>query len=96
MNIWEIVILIIVGSICVFGGIGAVYSSIVKTVEGYQIRKAKRAMQVYLEVTDELANVFIKSYNSIKEKMNEEEKKRTAELKEYMEKIKTAVKDIDE
>lgn len=80
MNIWEIVILVIVGSICVFGGIGAVYSSIVKTVERYQIHKETRSMQMFIKVMEIMPDMFGKIIDVMQKKMNEEEERRKKQI----------------
>ena len=80
MNIWELVILIIVGSICIFGGIGAVYGSIVKTVERYQIHKEGRALQTFIKIMDVMPETFSKLIDIMQTKMNEEEERRKKQI----------------
>lgn len=68
MTIWELVILFVVGTVCVTCGIGIVYSSIVNTIERYQIRSTKRKIAVYTKVMQELPATFENITNMVEEK----------------------------
>lgn len=75
MTVWEIVILMVMATVCVASGIGFVYSSIVNTVERYQIRKAKRELEIFTKVIGELPNLFKQLANMVEEKEQERNKK---------------------
>ena len=68
MTIWELVILFVVGTVCVTCGIGIVYSSIVNTIERYQIRSTKRKIAVYTKVMQELPATFENITNMVEGK----------------------------
>ena len=75
MTVWEIVIMMVVATVCIASGIGVVYNSIVNTVERYQIRKAKRELEVFTKVIGELPNLFKQLVNMVEEKEQERNKK---------------------
>lgn len=75
MNIWEICILIIMASICVCGGIGFVYASIVNTIERFQIRKAKRDWQLFVKMMEQIPVCLIKTIELIEKKEKESSEK---------------------
>lgn len=75
MTVWEIVILMVMATVCIASGIGVVYNSIVNTVERYQIRKAKRELEVFTKVIGELPNLFKQLVNMVEEKEQERNKK---------------------
>ena len=85
MNVWEIVILIIVARVCVCGGIGFVYASIVKTVQRYQIRKTKRNMQVFVKIMEQIPTVLIKTIDMIEKKEKESSEKFRKDLMRELE-----------
>ena len=72
MTIWEIIIIMVVATVCVTCGIGLIYSSIVNTVERYQVRKTKRELEVYAKVIGEIPGLFTKLVNLIAEKEKED------------------------
>ena len=83
MTVWEIVILMVMATVCVTCGIGIVYSSIVNTVERYQIRKAKRELEIFTKVMEEIPGMFTKLIEMVSEKeqkRNEEFAKKMSEL----------------
>lgn len=80
MTVWEIVIMMVVGTICITSGIGIVYNSIVNTVERYQIRKSKRDMELLIKVFEQIPGVFTK----LIEMVTETEQKRNAEFAKKM------------
>ena len=67
MTVWEIVILMIVGTICLAGGIGFVYASIVNTVERYQIRRTNREMETFTKIMGIIPDIFVQVFNKLKE-----------------------------
>lgn len=71
MTVWEIVILMVMATVCIASGIGVVYNSIVNTVERYQIRKAKRELEIFTKVIGELPNLFKQLANMVEEKEQE-------------------------
>jgi hypothetical protein len=75
MTVWEIVIMMVVATVCIASGIGVVYNSIVNTVERYQIRKAKRELEIFTKVIGELPNLFKQLVNMVEEKEQERNKK---------------------
>ena len=75
MTVWEIVILMVMATVCVSCGIGLVYSSIVNTVERYQIRKSKRELEVFTKVIGEIPGMFKKIIGMVEEKEQERNKK---------------------
>ena len=75
MTVWEIVILMVMATVCIASGIGVVYNSIVNTVERYQIRKAKRELEIFTKVIGELPNLFKQLVNMVEEKEQERNKK---------------------
>ena len=75
MTVWEIVILMVMATVCIASGIGFVYNSIVNTVERYQIRKAKRELEIFTKVIGELPNLFKQLVNMVEEKEQERNKK---------------------
>ena len=85
MNVWEIVILIIVASVCVCGGIGFVYASIVNTVERFQIRKTKRDMQVFVKIMEQIPTVLIKTIDIVEKKEKESSEKFRKDLMRELE-----------
>lgn len=87
MNIWEIVILMIVGSICVCGGIGLVYASIVNTVERYQVRKAKRDWMMLSKIFEEIPKCMLMTFELIKKSEEESNEKFRKELEKEIEKF---------
>ena len=85
MTVWEIVIMMVVATVCLTSGIGIVYSSIVNTVERYQIRKAKRELEVFTKIIGELPGLFTKLVDLIEQK----EAKQNAKFRnEFAEKVK--------
>ena len=87
MTIWEIVIMMVVATVCVTCGIGLIYSSIVNTVERYQVRKAKREMEVFTKVIGEIPGLFTKLVDLVETKQNEKWQN------EFAEKVKKMNKD---
>ena len=88
MNVWEIVIMMVVGTLCITTGIGFVYSSIVATVERYQIRKTKRELEIYAQVIKVIPDLF-KELTKIVYEFDEKDKKDTEEfMKSFDEKLK--------
>ena len=75
MTVWEIVILMVMATVCIASGIGFVYNSIVNTVERYQIRKAKRELEIFTKVIGELPNLFKQLVNMVEEKEQERNEK---------------------
>lgn len=75
MTVWEIVIIMVMATVCIASGIGVVYNSIVNTVERYQIRKAKRELEIFTKVIGELPNLFKQLVNMVEEKEQERNKK---------------------
>ena len=84
MNIWEICILIIMASICVCGGIGFVYASIVNTIERFQIRKAKRDWQLFVKMMEQIPVCLIKTIELIEKKEKESSEKFRKDLEEML------------
>lgn len=74
MSIWEICILMIVATICVAVGIGFVYSSIVNTVERYQVRRTKRELEMATKIIEEIPGAITKIVDIVTEKEKEENK----------------------
>lgn len=85
MNIWEICILIIMASICVCGGIGFVYASIVNTIERFQIRKAKRDWQLFVKMMEQIPVCLIKTIELIEKKEKESSEKFRKDLMRELE-----------
>lgn len=85
MNIWEICILIIIASICVCGGIGFVYASIVNTIERFQIRKAKRDWQLFVKMMEQIPVCLIKTIELIEKKEKESSEKFRKDLMRELE-----------
>ncbi len=90
MTVWEIVIIMVMATVCVTAGIGIIYSSIVNTVERYQIRKAKRELEVFTKVMGEIPGLFKSLINMIEEK---EQEKNIKWQNEFAEKIRELHKD---
>ena len=90
MTVWEIVILMVMATVCIASGIGFVYNSIVNTVERYAIRKQKRELEVFTKVMEEIPGLFVKMVDLIKEKEKEENEKWQ---NEFAEKVKRMNKD---
>ena len=76
MTVWEIVIIMVVGCICITGGIGVVYQSIVNTVERYQIRRAKRSLEIYTKVIEQMPTLINNLIGMVEEQTKKDEKKR--------------------
>ena len=91
MTIWELVILFVVGTVCITCGIGIVYSSIVNTIERYQIRSTKRKIAVYTKIMQELPATFENITNMVEErvkkKYEEYKEKQRKESEEFEKKI---------
>ena len=85
MTVWEIVIMMVVATVCIASGIGVVYNSIVNTVERYQIRKAKRELEVFTKIIGELPGLFTKLVDLIEKKEAEQDAKFR---NEFAEKVK--------
>lgn len=85
MNIWEICIIIIMASICVCGGIGFVYASIVNTIERFQIRKAKRDWQLFVKMMEQIPVCLIKTIELIEKKEKESSEKFRKDLMRELE-----------
>ena len=75
MTIWEIVILMVVGTICISGGIGLAYNYIVNAVEGYQIRKSKREMDLFVKIMEVIPKMLVDTFEMISKKEREENEK---------------------
>ena len=88
MTVWEIVILMVMATVCLASGIGVVYSSIVNTVERYQIRKAKRELEIFTKVIGELPNLFTQLVSMVEEKERERNKKFENEFAEKIRELK--------
>ena len=84
MTVWEIVILMVMATVCVSCGIGFVYNSIVNTVERYAIRKQKRELEVFTKVMEEIPNLLKNFVNMVMEKDYEMNKKRNEEFAQKM------------
>lgn len=84
MTVWEIVIMMVVATVCVTCCIGMAYGSIVNTIERYNIRKTKRTMEVYAKVMEEFPAAMRKCIDMVEEK---EKKKNEKWQNEYAEKI---------
>ena len=69
MTVWEIVILMVMATVCIASGIGVVYNSIVNTVERYQVRKVKRELEVYSKVIGEIPGLFMKLAELVESKV---------------------------
>ena len=82
MTVWEIVILMVMATVCIASGIGVVYNSIVNAVERYQIRKAKRELEIFTKVIGELPNLFKQLVNMVEEKEQERNKKFAKKMSE--------------
>lgn len=80
MSIWEICILMIVATICVAAGIGFVYSSIVNTVERYQIRRTKRELEMATKIIEEIPGAITKIVDIVTEKEKERDRKKNEEF----------------
>lgn len=91
MNIWELVILIIVGSVCVFGGIGAVYGSIVKAIERYQINKENRSIQTFIKLMEIMPDVLSKIIDVMDNKIDESEKKAKERHEKFMKELEESI-----
>lgn len=88
MTVWEIVILMVMATVCVASGIGFVYNSIVNTVERYQIRKAKRELEIFTKVMEEIPNLLKNFVNMVMEKDYEMNKKRNEEFANRIRELK--------
>ena len=88
MTVWEIVILMVMATVCVASGIGVVYNSIVNTVERYQIRKAKRELEIFTKVMEEIPNLLKNFVNMVMEKDYELNKKRDEEFANRIRELK--------
>lgn len=75
MTVWEIIAIMVVGAICISVGIGMTYQLIVNAVEGYQVRRSKRNIEVLTRVIGELPKLTTDLLNKVKElqKKDEEE-----------------------
>ena len=89
MTVWEIIIMMVMATVCVTCGIGIIYSSIVNTVERYQIRKSKRELEVFTKVISELPNLFGKMVETVEKKEQERSLK-------FAERMKKREFDLDE
>lgn len=76
MGVWEIVILMVVAALCISCGIGFVYSSIVNTIEQYQIHKAERNTKAITSIFKELQTLT----GDLLKKFKEDEEKRKREF----------------
>lgn len=76
MTVWEIVIVMIIGTICITTGIAFVYSSIVNTIERYQRRKTVRELEIFTKIMESIPGMFTKMVEIVAEK----EKKRDASI----------------
>ena len=90
MTVWEIVIMMVVATVCIASGIGVVYNSIVNTVERYQIRKAKRELEIFTKVVGEIPGLFTKLVELVESKEKERNEKWQ---NEFAEKVKRMNKD---
>ena len=88
MTVWEIVILMVTATVCLASGIGVVYNSIVNTIERYQIRKAKRELEIFTKVIGELPNLFTQLVSMVEEKERERNKKFENEFAEKIRELK--------
>ena len=88
MTVWEIVILMVMATVCIASGIGVVYNSIVNTVERYQIRKAKRELEIFTKVMGEIPNLLKNFVNMVMEKDYEMSKKRDEEFANRIRELK--------
>lgn len=89
MTVWEIIIMMVMATVCVTCGIGIIYGSIVNTVERYQIRKSKRELEVFTKVISELPNLFGKMVETVEKKEQERNLK-------FAERMKKREFDLDE
>lgn len=76
MTVWEIVIVMIIGTICITTGIAFVYSSIVNTIERYQRRKTVRELEIFTKIMESIPGMFTKMVEIVAEK----EKERNANI----------------
>lgn len=67
MTVWELVIIIVVSSICVFSGIGYAYSCILNAAERYQVRAEKRKSEEAKKWIKSVEELVTKIVNSLKE-----------------------------
>lgn len=67
MTVWELVIIIVVSSICVFSGIGYAYSCILNAAERYQVRAEKRRNEEAKKWVKAVEELVTKIVNSLKE-----------------------------
>ena len=88
MTVWEIVILMVMATVCIASGIGFVYNSIENTVERYQIRKAKRELEIFTKVMEEIPNLLKNFINMVMEKDYEMNKKRDEEFANRIRELK--------
>ena len=85
MTVWELVILIVVATACVTFGIGFVYSSIVNTIEQYQVRRAKRATEAVTNVINELPKLTSELLSKVKEADEKRMKKSYSDFRKEFE-----------
>lgn len=82
MNIWESIILMVAGTVCIISCISIIYSSIVNTIERYNIRKTKRDMETFTRIIEQIPGVCIEISNIVKEAEEEKAKERIEKYKD--------------
>ena len=87
MTVYEILMIMIVGTLCITCGISFVYGSIVNTIERYQVRKKQRELEAFTKVIQEIPDVIFKTMDIIKGKIDEKDRKKK-EREELLESLK--------